>query len=84
MYFFLFQGMEVKSLHEICEFLEEQGFPNSVLDSFRGWYTLPLYTGLIMYKNATHVVVHELDGSAIAVGIASSPGPNWLMEVIPT
>lgn len=72
--------MEAKSLEEVCEYLEDQEFPESVLESFRG-----LHIQLI--GSAQKLIIcleHQLDGSAIAVGIASSPGPNWLTEVVPT
>ncbi len=35
-------------------------------------------------KNLTWILEQELDGKAIAVGLASSPGPDWLKDVVPT
>ena len=29
------------------------------------------------------ILEQELDGSAISMGLASSPGPDWIKEIVP-
>ena len=52
------------------------------------WHPLQLCTHSFpcghTFTNIVYVVEQQLDGNAIAFGIASSPGPDWLRDVIST
>lgn len=70
------------SLEEICDFLMSQSFSDVVIDSFKGMEIL-IFFPLLYYLGTFFFLDQQLDGCAITVGMASSPGPDWLKDVIP-
>ena len=73
--------MESKSVDDICEWLEERGFPKTVSQTFRGEESmLCLHGCLAVFR--TQISDEDLDGDAVAVCLPSSPGPDWLKDVV--
>lgn len=70
--------MEEKSLDSICDFLEGKGYPDSVVEAFRGKNVTTLLLLLCQL-----ILDEELDGQAVAAGLASSIGSDWLKDIIP-
>ena len=65
--------MESKSVDDICEWLEERGFPETVSQTFRGEESMLCLHGRPALFH-TQISDEDLDGDAVAVGLASSPG----------
>ena len=72
--------LENKSVDDICEWLEGKGFSDAVLDIIRGnFFNSTKYQWL----PPGFSLEQELDGNAIAMGLASSPGPDWIKDIVP-
>lgn len=90
-------SLERKSLDKVCEWLEDERFPDSVVSTFRGKETCKnmyfavvnlscVWTRIIKpYVTFVHDLCSEqdLDGSAIAFGLGTTPSPDWLKNVVP-
>lgn len=75
-----------KSLEDICDYLESKGFSEAVVDAFNGQciYSYSAFAKhLTILLPRSFIIEQELDGDAIAVGLASSTGPDWLKDVVP-
>lgn len=75
--------LEDKSVDDICEYLEGKGFSDSVTDVIKGnGYPRQDHSG-VYHLDIMSCVEQELDGNAIAMGLASSPGPDWIKDIVP-
>ena len=77
--------LEEKSIDDVCQWLEDCGFSESILRTFRGKTSYPhdlyLCSGISMSVYVT--AEQDMDGKAIAFGLATAPGPDWLKDLIP-
>lgn len=65
------------SVEDVREFLEAKNYPDSLVPIFRGWC-------LCNVSEFTFVFLEqEMDGSAVKYGMGTSPGPQWLQEIVP-
>lgn len=68
-------------MDEICEWLEDRGFAESVLRTFRG--TLKEHVNNCRSLCCVLYVEQDMDGNSIAMGLGPTPGPDWLRDIIP-
>lgn len=73
--------MEDKSVEDVCDWLEEKGFLEDLLEAFWGkaWKSVIIthVNGPILYSD------EDMKDDAVAVGLSSSPGPDWLKDLVP-
>ena len=72
--------LEDKTVENVCLYLEEHGFSESVIKYVRG-KSNPIKLGKC--TTSDQFIDEELNGDAIALGLASDPGPSWLKDIIP-
>ena len=72
--------LEEQSVDDICDYLEDKGFAESLIENFKGEQ---VYQLLIKLPSVFLFLDNEMDGAAIAAGLASTPCASWLKEVIP-
>ena len=79
-------------MDDVCDWLEDNGYPETTQQSFRGIYSTAvsctknyyLYIGVQRLIVLSCLTEQEMDGNAINFGLASAPGPDWLKDVVPT
>ena len=74
--------LEEKSIDDVCQWLEDGRFPDSILQTFRGTSGYAVSTQSILSVICLNTE-QDMDCKAIAFGLATAPGPDWLKDVIP-
>ena len=81
-------NLESMTIDDVCDFLEDRGYPESLVDIFRGTFTPSFFAELIFFCLFCLFIFfpsleQEMDGAAIKFGLGTSPGPQWLQEIVP-